>query len=294
MERRWLGAAVAQGEGLCLPGRPAGRAADLYLTGDAAFVRGAGAEARLPWEDYRLAWPRPGHRTPAAWALTHAVRGLAVDYGVGIEVGGRAVEATGAVRRATNSVRNRMSRLVDHRVVVPLHLPLGPSFADRPQRETLAALLAVLAERPAVRRRLAEPGRATRLAADMAGSRLTFRTGEPTGAGAREVFRAMVELGLHPPPGGRPIPGDEPVVVDEAVARVVDHLRRGPTGTAIGSGVVASVVGQAFRDGEPWPFAALTDAPRDRAPVDDDAPGTGHTPTWWRSDDPWETPGPGA
>jgi hypothetical protein len=31
----------------------------------------------------------------------------------------------------------------------------------------------------------------------------------------------------------------------------------------------------------------------DRTPADDDAPGTRHTPTWWRSDDPSGTPGAG-
>ena len=133
--------------------------------------------------------------------------------------------------------------------------------STRAGHDTLLALTSVLAHRPDMRARLADPHTVGRLAADLAaGMRERPDDHVPTfSVGDLDVALALYRCGLvfeH----GRPLPG-EVVEPDEARQRVHATLdtmplrgRRRPDPATI-----ERVVRRRYLDVEPWPFAALLD-----------------------------------
>jgi hypothetical protein len=121
----------------------------------------------------------------------------------------------------------------------------------------------VLAERPALRERLADLHRTRPLAAALAGSRLPPRM-EPDAfrRSTIEVMVALKAVGYVHRVHGRPIPGDPLPDRAQAEARVREHLARNPYArdAAINSAAVARLVGSEYLDVEPWPFHALVRA----------------------------------
>jgi hypothetical protein len=255
---RWFGSAVAVGGGLRLPGRPADHAASLHLGRDGVVLRMGTASARLEWECHRASGAFGSH-DDGNWWLTSFARGRAGPIGIAIGVERDAAAVTAGVRAATRTLRNRFHRLLQDDAIVPLRATGWARPGVAAERDTLSALCRALAERPAMRSRLADPACTRRLVRAMADRPLLARP-EVT-AGRRdttEVLGALRALGYRHLIGGRPLPGDLPAL-DLVVDQVFERLGHDPYARDVRPtrSKVAQIVRRHFLDVEPWPFEGL-------------------------------------
>ncbi len=253
LRRRWIAGALALSDGLLLPGRPRSRAADLLLTPGGVTIFAAGRSADLAWDDHR----RAAHTDqPSGWHVGGYFWG-ASQTGIALVTWGDAATVIAGVRRITHASGTGLPGTVPT-VAVPLQ-PLV-AYGIVAQYVTIEALCTVLAERPAVRGRLADLARTRPLAAALAASRLGPR-GDPDVVlrSGVEVLTALKAVGYVHRLHGRPVPGDPLPDRVQAYARVRDHLDRSPYArrTEIRPETVARLVGSEYLDVAPWPFHAL-------------------------------------
>lgn len=258
MTVRWLSAAYADGEGLCVPGHPEPRAADLLLRRRGVVVRAGQATAWLGWDDYLVPIPADdaGDEPADGWSVARLVEYRTT--GVGVEVRGpRLLAATEGVREATVALWDYVGSVIDTRTVVRFAGHGYDAHVTDEERDTLAALVAALGHRPELRDGLADPARAARLADDLA-DRPMRRLDPPPAIrmATQAALTAMRLLGYDHRIGGRPIPGEALAPLDEVVRRTVDlvYLTQGIT---LDGGRVADLAGRHYLDVEPWPFQAL-------------------------------------
>jgi hypothetical protein len=250
---RWIVGAQAQSDGLLLPGKPRGRAADLLLTPGGVTVFAGDRSADLAWEDHRRVL-RGGR--PAGWQVGNDAW-LANEIGISLLTWGDATTVTMQVRRMARSWRTGIPVPVGAGAV-----PLAP-FASAGlvgQCHTIDALCTVLAERPAVRDGLADLRRTRPLAAALAASRLGPRVeSDAWRRSTIEVTVALKALGFVHRLNGRPVPGDPLPDRAEAEARIHEYLAHNPyaRGVPIGHETVARLVRSEYLDVAPWPFHAL-------------------------------------
>jgi hypothetical protein len=286
----WLGSAYADGLGLCLPGRPYWRAADLHLWPEQVVVAAGPARAHLQWDDHLAG---PGGDGEGAWwvglvsgfapaVLVVTRESAALDGLLGARRASPADELLGWLRR-----RRRGEAVLNRSV----------STAAVAEADTLAALVMTLATRPRLRARLAEPARVSRLVADMAGGALENIVGRPARRDEWETVSALAALGYLDPVGRRPVPGDHRDTVPVVVERVAGELARRP-GATVSLDRIAAAVHRHYEAIRPWPFWSLTDpadppAPTPRPPsTPSDTPPRPLRPSWWRDEAPWDPPTP--
>jgi hypothetical protein len=256
MASTWFGEAVAADGGLWLPGRPP-RTAELHVGADGATLRAGPASARFRWDGHR------SHERSAAdgWAVTWATSTRAGSpIGIAIEVALADLARAKPVVAATATVRNRLGRAFRTTPLVPLRSHWRISRAVDAERDTLAALCASLAERPALRAALRGPERVDRLIEAMAAHPLRAlpeRTG--TRRASMEVLATMHRLGYRHRIGGRPLPGDDLPPEGRVVDHVMTITARNPWArdVALDHAHVVALVRRTYSQVTPWPFAAL-------------------------------------
>ncbi len=255
---RWLSAAYADGEGLCVPGHPEPRAADLLLRRRGVVVRAGRATAWLGWDDYLVPIPADdaGDEPADGWSVARLVEYRTT--GVGVEVrGARLLAATEAVREATVALWDYVGSVIDTRRVIRFAGQGYDAHVTDEERDTLAALVAALGHRPELRDGMGDPARAARLADDLA-ARPVRRLDPPPAIrmATQATLTAMRLLGYDHRIGGRPVPGERLAPLDEVVRRTVDlvYLTQGIT---LDAGRVADLARRHYLDVEPWPFEAL-------------------------------------
>lgn len=318
MIREWLASITVVEGGVRFPGRPPQESADLLVAPDAVTLQRGGESAVLSWDDYRWGMRSTDRH---AWSISYAWEG---NGGIGV-----AIDPTLAGRRGEALGELPHRRVEDFGQVLHVVRLVWAEVAianDGPARDTLAALLAVLAGRPGLRSRLADADRARRLARAFRAP-LAART-ESIGVrrATFETLRAMRALGYRHAMGGRPVAGDALPPRDEVVTRVIEAVRRNPYSrdVRVDATRVAELVDEEYLVVDPWPFAALTadvlspDAAEPTAPSPPSPPpvpdptasvrgngaeaqppappvppdyGAGHRPAWWRESPPWSPPG---
>lgn len=255
----WLGEAHFD-DGLVVPAQPARRAVDICLTATDVVLRSAGRSTSLSWSDLESSIRSSAHAGDT-WRIAPWSAGRAGPIGIGIAVEGCYVEASYDLRRAALTLMARIDRLFQHDTAVPLCARSAVSRAVDAQRELAAALCDLLADRPDLRDRLADPSRVERLVADITSAGL----GSPPAAyGLRQsttdVIWAMRQLGFGHRLHGRPLPGDEVPDEEVVIAAVLDQLKSNPHTTALDHAGVRAVVEEHLLAVEPWPFQALLEA----------------------------------
>ena len=159
----WLTAATASDDGIDIPGRPADQGCDLAIRADGVMVSAGWSTVTLPWSQFR-SWRgplvlRPGLPDPPSegdsWAVSPFGGPQDAVMGIGLEVSGGAIRATERVRAQRSTWWGRLMRSG-----AAVRVPLAPAgVADAlldDERDAVAALCQVLAERPELRPRLGE------------------------------------------------------------------------------------------------------------------------------------------
>jgi hypothetical protein len=261
----WLGAATATDEGLVLPGSPPGQGCDLLVGPGGLTVQAGWSSATLAWHQFRV-WPGPdpGLGTPStrrgsSWSI--APFGTEEPVGVAVEVTGSCSDDTALVRRQRRTWTDRLIRRRNGRDRVPVVTRWSVDARLDQERDTLATLCQLLAQRPELRPRLGEPRRVGRLAHDLA----TATPGEvrdldPLGRRRFEVVNALKRLGYVHRYGGRPLPEAPLPPRSQVVDRVAAELHRSPytRDLFIDPELIRQLVDERYFV-EPWPFRALLD-----------------------------------
>lgn len=253
----WLAGAVASG-GLLVPGEPKRRAADLLLSRDAIVVSHGQIRAELSWDD-RMSQVDSGSD---GWVVDSWSSGQSGPIGIGLRVTGRYAESTAPVRKAATTLFNRLNRFLQSGTVVPLCAIGRISRGVDADRDAIAALTDLLADRPKARNRLDDENAVARLAEDLASQpheAVPFKMG-----GKRktvEILNAMRSLGYEHRFGGRPLPDDDVESIDAIVPRVVGKIGANPNarGVEVSEDDVRDIVHSAYTSVSPWPFGALLD-----------------------------------
>lgn len=264
----WLGAACFEHGGLLVPGRPSRRAADLLLVPDRAELHWQGNVVVLPWDRFdgaRIADP-DGSR----WAVVGNREGQRSGPS------GSAIAVTGELRPVCTELVNRLprsllpsplfyrrTRSLRERDLMALKVRRWPDERDNASRDTVRALVGVLAARPQLRARLADGRRVRRLAIEMSAAACMMANPEPPDGIRRqtmEIGTAMRALGFTHR-YGRPVPGDQLPALEDAVALVMERIATNPhaVGVEIDRDRVRHFVDRRYLGVRPWPFAALTD-----------------------------------
>jgi hypothetical protein len=258
---RWFATAEWRDGGLWLPGRPTRHSADLLLRPDGVELRRGDAVCRLSWVGYAR----------GDWVVTHhtAYRnpsGVAVVLPDPVEAGAAAVWAR------TRTVRNRVRSVnAPSGWVIPLSTRVSDGWAGLAERDTLTALVTLLATAEKARARLTDPDTVAALIADMATG--AFAAREECVGGRRttfEILGALRRLGYRHRNGGRPVPGwtadVETVVADVRRSLAANRYVRG---LHFPEERIRAKVLREYINVKPWPFAALTTPPADaRRPLE--------------------------
>ncbi|MCA1726416.1 MAG: hypothetical protein LC722_01800 [Actinobacteria bacterium] len=179
-----------------------------------------------------------------------------------IEVGGRYVERTELIRSHASRWRLKAARWKLPDPAIPLCAIVQVHPGEAAERENVQLLCALLAEVPALRPRLTDPGRAERLVEDLQTDR--FRPGPYRMGTMRETTEILVALrlaGYEHRLGGRPLPGESLPSAEEIVPRVIERISANPyaQGVRVDRQHVRDVVLKNYLDVDPWPIRALTD-----------------------------------
>jgi hypothetical protein len=253
---------VDRGGVLVVPAGPHDRCALLRLLPDRVELVAGRARCELPWSGFR---PRPTDVPggPPGWGVTAWTFMKNQPFGAAIPVG-LAVHGCagldGAFATVVAATRSRRDVLQGD-LLVPLVRDQEPWWSAKgPDLHHLDTVLRVLAARPDVRARLAEPDRVGRLALELTTSSVGAA---PDPGGIRrsttEVIAALRMAGYRHPLG-RPLPCEPLPPLAEVVAAVEARLAANPfmEGRHIERHRVEHVVRDAYLDVEPWPFGALT------------------------------------
>jgi hypothetical protein len=240
-----------------VPGEPRHRAADLLIATEGVVVSQGQARAELSWDDRMVQLDSSAD----GWMVDAWSSGQSGPIGIGLRVSGRYTESTASVRKAATTFFNRLNRFLQSGTVVPLCAAGRISRSVDADRDAIAALVELLADRPTTRVRLSDENAVARLAEDLVSQphgALPFKMG-----GKRktvEILNAMRSLGYEHRFGGRPLPDDDPESSDTIVPRVVDKMRANPyaQGVEVSEDDVRHVV-HSYRSVSPWPFGALLD-----------------------------------
>jgi hypothetical protein len=235
------------------------RAATLRLTEPSADVLYPGARpVALSWDAYDTAPEDVDETRDDVWSITPFAGAHA---GLALEVHGQYAAACRAIVRATTTPLRRSLlsftdvTLIDHRIAMLVSIAPGQR---RRERATLAALAAVLAARPELRRALSDPSRAARLATDLATGLLPDAPTARASPDDTRILHAFHNVGVFHR-FGRPLPGDALPTLDEVVALVHSRLLVEPTGAThrVDDRRIARLARKHYLHVKPWPFTAL-------------------------------------
>jgi hypothetical protein len=256
MSKSWLIDARGTPEGLLVPGRPVGRAASIRLGSDGLLVGTETAQVALEWEG-----------NPKEWFIGPWSPGQqGTSVGVGLHTARPPSRELQAVRRATDSLGNRISswrlfrKTAGQQPVVPLYVASWQRDRITEEQHMLQWLCRLLAARPHLRHRLTDQSRMDDLVAEMSrGSLHPARVKIDRRRGTAEIGAAMAAAVLIHPLGNRPIPGDALVPRDEAVQMVFARLAANPraAGIKIDRDQVIEALRRYYFSIPPWPFASL-------------------------------------
>lgn len=241
-----------------MPGDPQQRAADLLVGRDAIAVVKGDVRAELNWDDHA---PQANGQVQG-WAIDSWSSGRGGPIGIGLSVSGRYVESTVLVRKAATTFLNRLNRFLQSGAVVPLCAIGRISRGVDADRDAIAALCALLTERPTARNGLADERVVTRLVQDLVSQP---HDAVPFKMGSRrrtvEILNSMRGLGYEHQFAGRPLPGDEVDAIETIVPRVLDRIGSNPyaQGVDVSEDDVRDVVRAHYTSVTPWPFGALLD-----------------------------------
>lgn len=254
----WLGGARSDRGGLLIPGFPREQAADLLISVDRVELHFGPGSVGLPWGLFPGGWcvvaNKPGSRYEPA-------------YGSGIAAYGDLRPSVGSVLHALPPGSRRgwanaaILRGLRGQDTVPLDVGERSTERDRASRDTVRALVVVLAASPDVRARLVDRDRIVRLAADLSSDAVEAVWPEVYGFRRQtiEIETALRSLGFEHR-WGRPLPGDQLPTVPDAVERVLHWVSLNPyaAGVEIDRHRVEKLVRRLYLDVQPWPFGALT------------------------------------
>jgi hypothetical protein len=189
-----------------------------------------GSLAALPWDGARVPIAAPGAPAKDAWRIEDFATSRQHPAGIAVRVTGAFETRCARIADATRSWTYRLYWANAFAAGAALPILRGGGFdvaqVER-ERETLRALVELLAARPEVRPRLAASDRVARLGADIT-AHVVARPAVQRGFRYRtsDLLDAVRAAGLWHPLG-RPVPGDALVPLDEAVARVRSALHNG-------------------------------------------------------------------
>lgn len=263
---RWLQGATPTETGLLIPGRPHRGTAAVVLTPAGLLVSSLGAAASLPWDDVD-AGPSVDAWTigrPTGWRIGPCAIGQNGEVGIALHLGPAAHDRLSPVLATLPTFRNRLnhwaSGLPASLPIVPLRSRSTTGFPPGAERQTFAALVNLLHERPGARDRLDRAAATEQLAADLARCRLASGP-EPRGVrrATTEVLVALRSCGYRHHIDGRPVAGDALPSLEDVTDDVLARLAASPyaKGVRVGRKQVERLVRKHYLDVEPWPFGAL-------------------------------------
>jgi hypothetical protein len=246
----WLAGAAQDGDGFIVRGRGRRRAADLRVRVECVEASSRGVVVELPWADH-------GHWRLGSWSATRA----GSPIGIGLVADAQCLVRLEPLLAVNRRWWDRVDEAVlDSAPRVGLHIRFFIGGKVDRERETVAALLELLAQRPAVRAGLADADRVQVLLRDL---RARAMRSEPERYGVlrkkAEILTALRMEKLVHPLGGRPVWLEELVPLTEACDRVGAYLARSPYAkdVHIERNQIESVVEAHYAGVEPWPFEAL-------------------------------------
>ena len=233
-------------------GQPEGRSASIRLLEDDVTVWAGSLVAALDWPSAAWGW------SVQAWAYR-----TSPGSGVALHGTGSCAERLTGLQSSLTAPGYTGDQMLP--LTSDAHVPLYTAAGDREvvskERATFAALCTLLAQRPALRGRLGDPGGVSELLRCMAEAPM-WPLEHVGGLRPRtvEVTSAMETARLTHPLGGRPVPGDPVVEREEAVDRVLELLATGRYGARAGAerDAVGRLLDREYYAAEPWPFGSLT------------------------------------
>jgi hypothetical protein len=185
--------------------------------------------------------------------------GKSGQAGIALLVTGTVRDGCAELLRETCGLGRRIAERDQAFATMPIVRSSSPALTFEAERDTLAALVALLQQCPDLRDRLDDQPRMLRLVAELNAGCEPAPT--PMSAITRDridILTAMAQSSVAHD-RGRPLPGQRTIPCADAIARVLIALRSNPHrgGRLIDEATVGALVHKAYCDVAPWPFTAL-------------------------------------